>query len=775
MTRIPLTPAFVALNTLLMWLTFAIASIQVWPIYQDWRFVVLAAVSAVVGSAIAVLGAVFRWKTAVVVPVSLAAFLLMGVPLAVPDATISGFLPTLDGLRQLLAGTALGWKQLVTITLPVGSYQALLVPAYLVIFVSAVAGMTAALRWRLGDLAAVAPLALLVFGVVFGPDLARFPRLVALGLLASILVWLVWRRWYRRRLAIAVLTAVTTDVGAAPAATAAPHRTFGARTMLTGISILLIAGVAAVAVTAAVPPAGARQVLRTAVEQPFDPRAYASPLVGYRGYLEPAAASSVILSVDGLPEGALLRVATLDTYDGIVYSVGSDLVDSASGSFTRVPFRFDQSQVDGEDVSVDVTIGDYSGVWLPTVGKLEAVSFDGSDSARLRDSFYYNDVSGTAAVIGGLTTGDAYTLTARVPVQPTRDELMNLRAGSASVPPIGAVPDELDVALSGYVAGVSGQGAQLVAMLDGLARDGYVSHGLEGEVPSRSGHAADRITQLLTDQLKIGDDEQYAVTAALMARQLGFPARVVFGFAPDVNPTGTTDVTGSAVSAWIEVDTSAFGWVSIDPTPAPAPIPEPEEQEPSVVARPPSVVQPPVDDPPTTEQQSPPESTQDTPTAMPPWLAVVLVVVRVLAWSLLGIGVLLSPFLAVIAAKVRRRRRRRTAATPVARISGGWQEYRDAVIDHGFALPESATRSEVAETAGGVQAAVLAAVADRAVFAPEDANDREADRVWRAVEELRASLDRGMTRWERLKADVSLRSFSDSRFMRFIARRGGGS
>ena len=103
------------------------------------------------------------------------------------------------------------------------------------------------------------------------------------------------------------------------------------------------------------------------------------------------------------------------------------------------------------------------------------------------------------------------------------------------------------------------------------------------------------------------------------------------------------------------------------------------------------------------------------------------------------------------------------AAPPVSPATLG------RISDEGF------NHSEVAETAGGAQAAVLAAVADRAVFAPEAASDLEAERVWRAVEELRASLDRGMTRWERIKADVSLRSFGDSRFMRFIARRAASS
>jgi hypothetical protein len=773
MNRQRASGAFIVINALMMWAAFAVATIAVWPIYQDLRLILLVAVTTVAGTLVGILGAVFRWKSAIVVLVSLGVFLALGVPLAVPDATIAGVLPTVDGFRQLLAGSALGWKQLVTITLPVGSYQALLVPAFTVTLVASVAGTTAALRWRLGDLAVLAPVSLFVFGIVFGPDYSRFPRVASLSLLAILLGWLVWRRWYRRRVAIAQLTAATTDVGGAPAAASADHRIFGVRTVASGAVIVVVAAVASIAMTAAVPPTGSRQVLRSAVEQPFDPRAYASPLVGFRGYLDGAAATSVILSVSGLPEGALLRVATLDTYDGIVYSVGSDVVDSASGSFTRVPYRFDQSAVDGTDVTLDVTVGDYAGVWVPTVGQLETVQFDGSDAAALRDSFYYNDNSGTGAVLAGLTAGDSYQLSARIPVQPSREQLATVTAGSASVPAVGIVPDELDVALSGYVASATGQGEQLLAMLDGLARDGYVSHGLTDEVASRSGHSADRITELLTDQLKVGDAEQYAVTAALMARQLGFPARVVFGFAPTVSADGVTEVTGSSVSAWIEVNTSQYGWVSIDPTPPPGPIPTPEQDEPSIVARPPSVVQPSVDDPPTTQEQSPPESTQDTQTGLPAWLLVVLFIARILAFVLLGAGILLSPFLAVIAAKVRRRRRRRHAATPVLRISGGWQEYRDAVIDHGFEPPASATRSEVAETAGGAQAAVLAAVADRAAFAPEIASDLEAERVWRAVEELRSSLDRGMTRWERIRADVSLRSFSDSRLLRFIAGRGG--
>jgi hypothetical protein len=127
-------------------------------------------------------------------------------------------------------------------------------------------------------------------------------------------------------------------------------------------------------------------------------------------------------------------------------------------------------------------------------------------------------------------------------------------------------------------------------------------------------------------------------------------------------------------------------------------------------------------------------------------------------WVLLGILVLLSPFLVILFAKLRRRRLRRRAAGALAQISGGWQEFEDSVLDHGFSPPPAATRSEVATTVGGAQPAVLAAVADRATFAPGDPDDAEVDLVWQSVRELVAALGVGKSRWQRLRARVSLRS-----------------
>jgi hypothetical protein len=759
MRRARPTPAYIAVNTVFLWLGVAIASVALWPIYQSPSIVLLVAVTTVVGSAIAVLGAVFRWSAPVVVAASVVAFLLLGVPLAVPQQSLYGVLPTLDGLWQLVSGVALGWKQLLTITLPVGNYQALLVPAFVLVLVTAVASLTAALRAKRGGLAAFGPLALFVAAIALGPDYATRPIVLSLALIVTTFVWLMWRRWYARRAAIRKLAAEARSTDGTGAAVPSDHRLFGARTIVAAGIILAIAGAAGVAGAVYAPPTGPRDVARSAVVQPFDPRDYVSPLAGFRRYWQPQTASEVLFSVTGLPQGGRIRIATLDTYDGVVYSVGSEAVTSESGSFTRVPYRFDQSAVSGKRVNLDVAVAGYSGVWVPTAGQLEAVDFTGSRSATLRDQFYYNDTAGTAAVIGGLRSGDEYSLRAVLPEQPDADRIASLRPGAAVVPGITVLPEETEIVLDRYIEGVEGDGNRLAAMLAGLKADGYVSHGVgEDEPVSRSGHSADRITQLLTDQRMIGDAEQYAVTAALMARQLGFPARVVFGFAPEVSATGATQVTGDAVSAWIEVNTADYGWVTIDPNPPVREIPEELPEEPTTVSRPQSVIPPQSVQPDPPVDQTPQETTPDEPAPDDAWLAIVLLVARVVGWVALGLAVLVSPFLVIIAAKLRRRRLRRRAATPLARISGGWQEYRDAIVDHGVDVPAAATRREVALAVGGSQPTILAAISDRAVFSPREPSVEEADKVWKAVTELSASLGAGTTRWQRLKALVSVRS-----------------
>jgi hypothetical protein len=756
-------PAFgyVVANTVLLWIGLAIGALALWPIYRSPQLILMVVVTTIVGTAIGIFGAVFRWSAPIVLGIGFVAFLAMGVPLAVPAETAFGVLPTANGIVDLLSGIALGWKQLVTISLPVGQYEALLVPFYTLIFVVAILSTTIALRARRGgEIAVLGPVVVFIAAIAFGPTTSTRPIALALGLFASSLVWVVWRRWYRRHAAIRLLAAGQTDGALLPTEQRADTRFVATRTLLGAGLVLVLAGGTAAAAASALAPTGDQQVLRSAVVQPFQPRDYASPLSGFRNYWTAANENSVMLTAKGLPANSRIRIATLDTYDGVVYSVGSADTDSASGSFTRVPFEYDQSAVHGTPASVSITVEGYRGVWLPTVGDFERVSFAGNSATDLRNSFYYNNTTGTAADLDHVKAGDTYTLGVVVPNQPTESQLASLTPGTASVPLASVVPSELTSVLGAYTGGASTPGQKLVAMIDALKKNGYVSHGIGANAaPSRSGHAADRINQLFTDQQMIGDAEQYSVAAALMAREIGFPARVVMGFVPESTGSGISDIRGKDVSAWIEVDTAAYGWVAIDPNPPVRPIPAVKPKDPNQVSRPQTIVPPLVTQASPPDPQSAPDAQQHPAPAIDPFIAALLAALSIAGLVILGIAIVLSPFLAIVGIKLWRRRKRQRAESALAQINGGWDEFHDRVLDHGFEPPAAATRSEVAATVGGMQPVILAAVADRATFSPETPDADEAELVWQSVIELTAALDSGKSRWERIKARISLRSF----------------
>jgi hypothetical protein len=188
-------------------------------------------------------------------------------------------------------------------------------------------------------------------------------------------------------------------------------------------------------------------------------------------------------------------------------------------------------------------------------------------------------------------------------------------------------------------------------------------------------------------------------------------------------------------------------------------VPPKQPDQPTQITRPQTNVQPPVDDTPAQPDDPPQAQVDKSNTPQPnPVLDALIAVLTIVGWTVLGLAVLSAPFLAVLAAKWRRRALRRRAPTSVERIAGGWREFADTAVDHGYDPPPAATRKEFAGTIGGSRASALAAVADRAVFSPIAPTQEEADTVWKAVDELRGQLGKRDTRWKRMLAAVSLRS-----------------
>ncbi|KRE26158.1 transglutaminase domain-containing protein [Agromyces sp. Soil535] len=717
-----------AISLVLVAAMLAAAMIPWWPIYESEAFIVAASVAIVAGSAIGFAGARFHWPAWAVVIAVFGAYVVLGVPAAVPGSALAGVIATPQGLVDLVAGAALSWKQLVTIAVPVGSYQALLVPPFLLALVASTCAVTIALRSRRPAAAVIPPALLLLAGIALGVVHAALAMETGLAFLITSVAWLV-------RVAIAHRRAITTG-RPVEAALADARRVLGA----SAIVAVALVGATAASFALPVPP---RSVVRAELQPPFEPRAHESPLAGFRSAFERDAADVPMLEVRGLPAGAGIRLATLDTYDGIVYSVGGTDGTAESGRFTRVPYRLDQSDAVGEHTRLDVVVLGYSDVWVPGIGQLERITFGGERAELLADGFFYNDVTGTGAVQVGLESGDRYTAESVTPTALARID--ELRPGTSVLPATPELPDELARLLDQWAPASDEPGERLQALIAGFQREGYVSHGLdEDEAPSRSGHAIDRLVELATERPMVGDGEQYAVAAALMARRIGFPARVVVGYLSDPEDDAedgdTTVFVSSEQQAWIEVQTADGAWRSIDPNPEPREIPEREPDQPTVVSRPQSALPPPAERTPVDDLDPDPDLAFDQRDEPEPWVAALLGALGVAGFVVLGLALLVSPFLAIIVAKLRRRRLRRRAPTSVERIEGGWQEFADTAADYGYPIRPNATRAEQAATVGGLAPLVLASVVDRAVFAPDGPGDGDDLRVWDTVDELQERL-----------------------------------
>ena len=778
----------------------AVAAVAAWPIYRSGAFALLVAVGTLVGGGIAAVAWWRRWSGWIVAAALGGAVLLLGVPLAVPSR-LGAPDDLLRGLGEVATGVVLGWKDLVTVELPVGSYRNLLVPALVVFLVGTC--LVLLLAWR-DDRAAYAavPVALgmVTFGLFFGrttvsaplhlgPVTLYAPVETAVGIagLTTCLLWLAWRT-HDERVRALQRAAASSGVRISRRPTAADRR----RTAL-GAGMVVGALVLAVAVVPFAARGAERDVLRSAVGPDIDLSAEVSPLAQYRALFTDDRADEVLFTVEPVADGSAgalperVRIATLDAYDGQVYrSGGEGAVDA--GRFVRVPSALDAGE--GEVVEARVEIGAWDGIWMPTAGRLSAIRFAGDRSASLADRFYYNAAAsaGVQTAGGGLEAGDSYVVRG---VEPPTADLTEFEAPGS--PGGVAAPDNLRAWMDEHVTGSGG--AALAGLVSLLRERGYLSHGLSrGDrepawaaalpdytfQPSASGHSLARVDTMFsrllereTDQqgagsdnlvAAIGDDEQFAVAVALMARELGFPSRVVLGARLTSAEPGLATCDDGAcgaqdLTAWTEVQSAGGQWVAVDVTPQHAVSPsldvtELRDPENVTEVRPDAVEEVVPPDP--AQEDSGEERTPEDGSGLD--LAWLWPTLRTAGIALLVLALAFGPFLIVIGTKAARRRSRRRTGTPAARIAGGWDEYVDAALDTGRAAPRTLTRTELAAGFATPAGDELARTADRAVFSHAELSADEARRYWNAVDAERRTLRRENGFWRGALATVSLRS-----------------
>lgn len=727
--------------------------------YGGSRYLLVGLFGLVIGGGVAFVGSRWHQSVPVVLGEVVVAYFVLGGALAVPSGTVAGILPGSSSLSALSTMAVRGWTDLLSTAPVVGDTDNLLVIPLLCGVVAGAATMLLARRLRASWPALLPPVSLLAIGILFGTA-ATPSRLVSGGALAAVL--LAWSAFRVRAERVR---------GIGTASRRGPWR---------AVALLAVACLVGVAVAPSLPGASSRlrYVLRDHVALPFDIHNFPSPLAAYRHYVLPAGQGGLrttpLFKVTGAPVGSLLRIATLDDYHGVVFTVaGGTPGSSASGSFTTVGDPVSPSPCTAKApcrrATVTVTDLHYSNVWLPDVGTVREVAFRGPAQQAERDAFRYNVATNDALLTTGLQPGERYTLQVEVPTLPPAGSMTGTGAAPASLPALSNLPKGARLRAAALTAGASTDFGRAQQMSGRLASVGAYSDGTSTEAPSLPGEGEYRLEQFLSMPQPVGDAEQYASSMDLMARSLGLPARIVMGAKLSA---GTSTVTGSEITAWVEVKFAGLGWYPFFPTPPttatvravpPPPPPSSSNQAQYNAPAAPQAGSGSVN----TNAITKGAPRKTTHSVLAGLFGTVLVIA---GWTALVLAVLGGPLAAIAWLKARRRARRRSAGRASDRVAGGWQEVLDRARDMGRTLPATGTRREMAVVLGG-SAAPVAHRADLATFGPTEPDDAEAEAFWALVDESLADMDGDFGIWTRLRVTLNPASLMTGQ----VASRIGGA
>jgi len=715
-------------------------------------------VGAGVGAVAAWIIVVRRLSPAASLAVLLAAFVLGG-GVACPDDAVAGFLPGPVLPGALLDALVHAWKQFVTTAPPVRAADGIGVIPYVLGFVPLSLGLVLARRTEQPAVPALPAVAALVAGIVLGTD-EPASLLVQGSLFAAVaLGWGAVRANRPRR---------STDGIYWP-------RIVTGGLMLVAVTVLgtLLAG--------NLPFTGAsRTVARQEIVPPFDPSSYASPLAAYRDYTV-GRKDEVLFRGTDLPEGSRVRLAVMDRYDGVVWTVsGGDA--SGSGRFVRIGSRIPDPPA-GSDAHPSFTVEGYHDVWIPTVGALVSARFGGPSADDLDRAFRYNSRTRSAASPLVLDEGDRIDLDVRDTPVPGAEALGEDQLDQVELPPL---PDGEGIAevlgkISEYTTDrlASLDQATGYALADSLAtflRDnGKFANGDGDDRPelrSTSGHSLMRLAAMVEAEELVGDGEQYTALLAVMLRQLGLPARVVVGF--DTAEGGDVTLEGADLTAWVEVRFTDAGWVPFDATPdedqKPDEPPKIQKEESDVTQQPPPperYLEPPAEVQPITAKRSKAENAAREGGS---GLAIPGFVLAALRWGGPPVGILAAAAGLVLGAKLLRRRRRRSRGDAAAQANGAWLEAIDLLRDAGLRPHPKATRRELATTGGAGElwhgGPHFAAAIDEAMFGPDDLDGAQVESLWSRLREEVEAIKAPMSTRRRLRVALSTASLRPHRARR---------
>ena len=752
------------------------------PAYGGHGYLAVGAVGVIAGLLLSHAGQRARLPLLAVVAASAMAFLLFGCVISQPG-TVS--LPTLQAVMDTAVS---GWQQLLTTARPVGRTASLLALPYLLGLFSGVAGHALARRTATVLLPAAAPAVVVALSILFGAPRPVDAVLQGAGFAAVALAW----------------AAVRQERGAGRQITIGRQRPW--QRIGAGAVVLAVAGAGAAVIGPHLPGAGAHQRVVLTVVPPFDVSQFPSPLAGYRDYTKDvpstlSVATRELLATTGLPPGARVRIAAMDTYDGLSWGVANaaTAADGAFGGFQQVGAALPgqvPGQLPGNAKSATITIERaYDQPWLPDVPGVTGISFSGAAQTSCGPAasvLRFNVATGTG-IIPCYSPGDlSYTVsyvpgyTVPVPHEPVVSPALSLAQLAAASPGAafdpsqvctqGQCPPEIKTFANEHSQAETTPLAKVVALATYLLKNGSYSNGAGDQAAVIAGHSQARLDDFLQSKQIVGDDEQYAATMALLANVVGVPARVSLD--GTVEQDGV--IKGSDVHADIELDTAQYGWVTLPAALFTGHNKTTVQQQQIRSAQQPVKVVPP------RRNQAAPVAAVNASSAVargsakpsaaggftiPPIAITVATDAGIPFLVLAGLAV------ALVAAKAMRRRRRRSFGPPATRVAGAWRELIDLSRDLGIApvtpgapgvpaVVGAPTRREFAayaESRGLPSARAVADAADAATFGPADPDGAAAARVWQLVATARRGAAAALPRWRRAWVAVNPRSLWASR------------
>jgi transglutaminase-like putative cysteine protease len=283
-----------------------------------------------------------------------------------------------------------------------------------------------------------------------------------------------------------------------------------------------------------------------------------SPIVSIRQELnEPTPTSLFTYTTTGTP--TYLRLLTLDSFDGTVWSVSSVTSPDDTKISNGIPPPAGVTLHPTGTATTNVVITGLRQAYLPAPSTVTAVTAHGD--------WRYNPVNPAIYGINTATPHQSYSVTSAV-YQPTSTMLNSLPAvdPDASLEADLEMPTNLPVQVRTVADQIIAAAHAVTPYQKALALQAWFQAGTY-DITIKTGTDENALITFLNDRR--GYCEQFAATMALMARLEGIPARVDVGFTPG-SPVGTTKtylVTTADAHAWPELYFPDAGWLRFEPTP----------------------------------------------------------------------------------------------------------------------------------------------------------------------------------------------------------------